>query len=113
MFERDPQQQAREVTERDFRDAKEWYIGLYNGKQPPVKKTKTQNLVSTLSRESVEGPERGEANQVQPEVDIRREEAVEEVGKRLSRVDFLIGTQESCDQTLTSSQLTMLRFTTV
>lgn len=46
----------------------------------------------TLSRESVEGPERGEANQVQPEVDIRREEAVEEVGKRLSRVDFLIGT---------------------
>lgn len=69
----------------------------------------------TLSRESVEGPECGEATQVQhqPEVDIRREEAVEEVGKSLSRVDFLIGTQESCDQTLTSSLLNMLRFTTV
>lgn len=101
------------MTERDFRDAREWYVGY--SKQPPVKKTKTQNLVWTLSRESVEDPECGEATQVQhqPEVDIRREEVVEEVGKRLTRVDFLIGTQESCDQTPTSSQLTMPRFTTV
>lgn len=38
MFKRDPRQQAREVTERDFRDAKEWYIGY--SKQPPVKKPK-------------------------------------------------------------------------